>query len=91
MSEVETAEAELEQETETDENEVEQEVEVEPNYIENFIDNVVDGSNSAAKEDFENAMALKVTAALDAQKQGVANNFFNQEVEDESTEQDDQS
>tara|TARA_R100001460_G_scaffold102449_2_gene147057 strand:- start:17 stop:277 length:261 start_codon:yes stop_codon:yes gene_type:complete len=83
MSDVETAEPELEQE-------VEQEDEVQPNYIENFVDNVVDGSNSAAKDDFDNAIAIKITQALDAKKQDLASSFFNQGIEDGQPQQDDQ-
>ena len=88
MSEVETEEPQVENEIEQ---EVEQEVEVQPNYIENFIDNVIDGNNSTAREDFDNAIAFKVTQALDATKQDIASNIFNQEIEDDSTQEDDES
>ena len=87
MSEVETQEPEIEDSVEQD---VEQEVEVQPNYIENFIDNVIDGNNSTAKEDFDNAIALKVTQALDASKQQIASDIFNQEIENDSTQEDDE-
>jgi hypothetical protein len=88
MSEVETEEPQVENDAEQ---EVEQEVEDQPNYVENFVDNVVDGSNSSAKNDFENAIALKVTQALDNKKQEVAKSIFNQEIENDSTQEDDES
>tara|TARA_R100001460_G_scaffold89565_3_gene131102 strand:+ start:105 stop:365 length:261 start_codon:yes stop_codon:yes gene_type:complete len=84
MSEVETEEPQVE-------NDVEQEVEAQPNYVENFVDNVIDGSNSTAREDFDNAIALKVTQALDASKQQMANYIYNQELENDSTQENDES
>ena len=78
-------------ETEVVETEVEQEDEVQPNYIENFVDNVVDGNNSTAKDDFDNAIALKVTAALDASKQQLAGSIFNQGTENDQPQEDDES
>ena len=88
MSEVETEEPQIEDDVEQ---EVDQEVEDQPNYIENFVDYVIDGNNSTAKEDFDNAIALKVTQALDASKQQVASSIFNQEIENASTQEDDES
>jgi len=88
MSEVDTEEPQVENEVEQ---EVDQEVEDQPNYIENFIDNVIDGNNSTAREDFDNAIALKVTQSLDASKQQIASDIFNQEIENDSTQEDDES
>ena len=88
MSEVDTEEPQVEDDVEQ---EVDQEVEDQPNYIENFVDNVIDGNNSTAKEDFDNAIALKVTQALDASKQQIAGSIFNQETQDDSTQEDDES
>ena len=88
MSEVETEEPQVEDDVEQ---QVDQEVEDQPNYIENFVDNVIDGNNSTAKEDFDNAIALKVTQALDASKQQIAGIIFNQETQDDSTQEDDES
>jgi len=73
MSEVDTEEPQVEDDVEQ---EVDQEVEDQPNYIENFVDNVIDGNNSTAKEDFDNAIALKVTQALDASKQQIAGSIL---------------
>ena len=88
MSEVETEEPQVEDNVEKVED---QEVEDQPNFIENFVDNVIDGNNSTAREDFDNAIALKVTQALDASKQQVASSIFNQEIQDDSTQKDDES
>ena len=88
MSEVETEEPQVENDVEQ---EVEQEVEVQPNYVENFVDNVIDGNNSTAREDFDNAIALKVTQALDASKQHIAGDIFNLGTQDDSTQEDDES
>lgn len=88
MSEVDTEEPQIEDDVEQ---QVDQEVEDQPNYIENFVDNVIDGNNSTAKEDFDNAIAFKVTQALDASKQQIASSIFNQEMQDDSTQEDDES
>ena len=88
MSEVETAEVEVENEVEQ---EVEAQPEVQPNYVSNFVDNVVDGSNSAAKEDFDNVLALKITQALDTKKQDIASSLFNQGQEDGRSQENDES
>ena len=84
MSEVETEEPQVE-------DDIEQEVEVQPNYVENFVDNVINGNNSTAREDFDNAIAFKVTQTLDASKQQIASDIFNQETQDDSTQEDDES
>ena len=88
MSEVDTEEPQVENDVEQ---QTDQEVEDQPNYIENFVDNVIDGNNSTAKEDFDNAIAFKVTQALDTSKQHIATNIFNQEMQDDSTQEDDES
>tara|TARA_R100000697_G_scaffold87542_1_gene99442 strand:- start:250 stop:522 length:273 start_codon:yes stop_codon:yes gene_type:complete len=88
MSEVETEEPQVENEVEQED---EQQDEVMPNYVENFVDNVIDGNNSTAREDFDNAIAFKVTQTLDASKQQIASDIFNQETQDDSTQEDDES
>jgi len=88
MSEVDTEEPQVEDDVEQ---QVDQEVDDQPNYIENFVDNVIDGNNSTAREDFDNAIAMKVTQTLDASKQQIAGSIFNQEIEDDSTQEDDES
>ena len=60
-----------------------EEVEVsESLHIESMIDHIVDGQNSAAKEDFDNALAMKITQALDAKKQEVAASLYNEDMHD---------
>jgi len=81
MSELETAEPELDQEVEQ---------EVQPNYVDNFVTNVIDGNNSVAKEDFENSLSLKITQAMDDHKRNIASHIFNQGSEDGQSQQDDQ-
>jgi len=88
MSDVEIEEPQVEDSVEQ---ETEQESEVQPNHIENFVDNVIDGNNSTAREDFDNAIAYKVTQALDDSKQQIASYIFNQEIENDSTQEDDES
>ena len=78
-------------EAETADPEVDQEQELEPNNIGNFIDNVLDGSNSAAKENFDNAIALKITQSLDTEKQNLASSLFNQEQENGQPQENDES
>jgi len=78
-------------EAETAEPEVDQEQELEPNHIGNFIDNVLDGSNSAAKDHFDNAIALKITQSLDTEKQNLASSLFNQEHENGQPQKNDAS
>ena len=69
--------------SEEEHSEQEEEVEVsESLYVENMIDNIVDGHNSAAKEDFDNAIAMKITQALDAKKQEVAASLYNEDMHD---------
>ena len=40
--------------------------------IKQMLDNLIDGNQAAAQEDFEDIMSTKVTDALDAQKIAVA-------------------
>ncbi len=47
------------------------------NYVDNFVSNVIDGNNSSAKEDFLNAISLKVSNALDQRKKEISQNIFN--------------
>ena len=50
---------------------------------EDFIDNVIDGTNNAANDSFQNIISLKVSQALDNHKQELSQNILNQkETED---------
>ena len=42
-----------------------------------FIDQIADGENSAAKETFENILSVKTYESLDAFKKEMASNIFN--------------
>lgn len=52
--------------------------------INSMIDKIIDGDNASAKEDFESLIAAKLSSALDAKKQEVAQSIYqNQEVTDD--------
>lgn len=51
----------------------------ESTYIQSMVDDIVDGSSSAAKEQFENALAMKITAALDSHKQKIGASLYNED------------
>lgn len=40
--------------------------------VKNMLDNIIDDNSAAAQENFTDAIAQKVTDALDARKQGIA-------------------
>lgn len=64
--------------------------------INSMIDKIIDGDNVSAKEDFESLIAAKLSSALDAKKQEVAQSVYagqeeqpqeepsEEEIEDES-------
>ena len=52
-----------------------------------FIDDVLDGNNAAAKEAFQNAISIKVSDAIEQKKVEVAQNIYNDETSEEESEQ----
>lgn len=52
-----------------------------------FVDDVLDGNNAAAKEAFQNAISIKVSDALEQKKVEVAQNIYNDETSEEESEQ----
>lgn len=53
------------------------------NYVDQFVDDVVDGNNSSAKENFLNAISLKVNDALDQRKKEISQTIFNGSTQEE--------
>ncbi len=49
--------------------------------IKHMMANVLDGQSAEAQERFEDIISIKVTDALEAQKQTVASNLYTQEEE----------
>ena len=60
--------------------------------VNDMINKIVAGDNTAAKEDFESLISAKVSAALDAKKQEVAQSIYQnkEDTDDESEETDTQ-
>lgn len=59
--------------------------------LNDFISKIIDGNNTEAKDDFENIIAHKLNAALDAKKIEVARSIYGQqEVEDSHEEGEEQ-
>jgi len=52
--------------------------------IHKFIDDVLDGNSTDAKETFDDLVSVKVTSALDQRKQELAQTIFNREQEDDT-------
>ena len=52
----------------------------ESTYIESMVDSIVDGSTTDAKEQFENALAIKITNALDQRKVEVGSSLYNEDA-----------
>lgn len=50
--------------------------------IANMIDKIIDGDNIGAQEDFTSIIATKMTQALDARKQELAQNIYQDQQED---------
>lgn len=48
-------------------------------YIDQLVDDIIDGNNVSAEEKFTNIIATKITDALDQRKQAVAAAIFNKE------------
>ena len=58
--------------------------------VNDMINKIVAGDNTTAKEDFESLISAKVSAALEAKKQEVAQSIYqNQEVTDDEAEETD--
>ena len=51
--------------------------------IKQMMANVLDGQSAEAQERFEDIISVKVTDALEAQKQSVASNLYTQGQEEE--------
>jgi len=51
----------------------------ESTYVESMVDCIVDGSATDAKEQFENALAIKITNALDQKKKEVGSSLYNED------------
>jgi hypothetical protein len=49
--------------------------------VKNFIDKIADGDNAAAGDAFKDALRVKVGNSLDANRQEVAGNMFNGNLE----------
>jgi hypothetical protein len=49
--------------------------------IKQMMSNVLDGQPAEAQERFEDIISIKVTDALDAQKQSIASNLYTREEE----------
>ena len=55
--------------------------------IDQFVDDVLDGNNLAAKEAFQNAISIKVSDAIEQKKVEVAQSVYNDEDTSNNTEQ----
>jgi hypothetical protein len=55
--------------------------------IDQFVDDVLDGNNLAAKEAFQNAISIKVSDAIEQKKVEVAQSVYNDEDTSDNTEQ----
>ena len=55
--------------------------------IDQFVDDVLDGNNLAAKEAFQNAISIKVSDAIEQKKVEVAQSVYNDEATLDNTEQ----
>jgi len=56
--------------------------------IDQFVDDVLDGNNIAAKEAFQNAISIKVSDAIEQKKVEVAQSVYNNSASSEDSEQD---
>jgi len=56
--------------------------------INQFVDDVLDGNNIAAKEAFQNAISIKVSDAIEQKKVEVAQSVYNNSASSEDSEQD---
>lgn len=68
--------------------------------ISQFVDDVLDGNNNAAKEAFQNAISVKVSDAIEQKKFEVAQSIYNnnntsqaepEQVEQQETEQEEET
>jgi hypothetical protein len=55
--------------------------------IDQFVDDVLDGNNLAAKEAFQNAISIKVSDAIEQKKVEVAQSVYNDDATSDNTEQ----
>jgi hypothetical protein len=55
--------------------------------INQFVDDVLDGNNIAAKEAFQNAISIKVSDAIEQKKVEVAQSVYNNDATSDNTEQ----
>jgi len=58
--------------------------------IGSFIDDILDGNATAAKDKFDSAISVKVSDTLDQRKQDIANSLYNDREQEEEQEEDEE-